>query len=159
MFFKPSANKKQIDELINDRLNLLLIDRFQDYFSHKATIRANYQVARPDANSGYIAKIQTNGIARHPAQLYESISCVILFVVLLLLWLRARENLVPGRLFSIFLIWCFGMRFLFEFLKEVQEPFEKGLPINMGQILSIPLVLAGIGILIYTFRKKEIKNT
>lgn len=160
LFFKPEATQHQVDDLVNNHFDPLLSDsRLSEYFDHSPSIRADYKIAKPDANAGYVAKIHTYGIARHPAQLYESISCIILFVVLLLLWLRSRENLVPGRLFSIFLIWCFGMRFLFEFLKEVQEPFEKGLPINMGQILSIPLVIVGIGIFIYTLRKKEVKNS
>lgn len=102
------------------------------------------------------ARISTLGIARHPAQLYESIACVILFVLLYWLWTRYRENLPPGRLLGIFLIWCFGLRFLFEYLKEVQVDFEKDMSLNMGQILSIPLVIAGIIILAMSYRKKTV---
>jgi prolipoprotein diacylglyceryltransferase len=101
------------------------------------------------------ARIQTTGISRHPAQLYESISCVFLFALLFSIWKRYKENLPTGRLFGIFLIVCFGLRFIYEFLKENQVSFEDKLPINMGQILSIPLVLAGIGVLWYSYRKKN----
>ena len=55
---------------------------------------------------------------------------------------------------GIFLIVCFGLRFIYEFLKENQVTFENNLPINMGQILSIPLVLAGFVVLFISFKKK-----
>jgi prolipoprotein diacylglyceryltransferase len=107
----------------------------------------------------FMARISTFGIARHPAQLYESISCVILFLFLFWIWNKHREKLPAGRLLGIFLIWCFGLRILFEFVKEVQEPFEESMLLNMGQILSIPLVFAGIFILLMSYRKKALVST
>jgi phosphatidylglycerol---prolipoprotein diacylglyceryl transferase len=101
------------------------------------------------------ARISTFGISRHPAQLYESISCVFLFLFLFWIWSKYKENLPAGRLLGIFLIWCFGLRFFFEFLKEVQEPFEKDMTLNMGQLLSIPLVIAGIVIVAFSYRKGQ----
>lgn len=92
---------------------------------------------------------------RHPAQLYESLSCLVLFGVLYYLWNRFRGQLPQGILLGIFIIWVFGLRFLFEYLKENQEAFEAGLPFNMGQILSVPAVLLGIGIMIYAKSNKN----
>jgi prolipoprotein diacylglyceryl transferase len=103
----------------------------------------------------YEAVLYTNVIPRHPAQLYESISCVVLFILLFVLWARDKEKLAPGRLFAVFLMVCFGLRFFYEYLKENQVAFEDSLPLNMGQILSIPLFIAGVIIFIWTFRKKE----
>ena len=74
------------------------------------------------------------------------------------LWSRQKENLPAGRLLGIFLIWCFGLRFVFEYLKENQESFEDNMILNMGQILSIPLVIAGIVILLLSYQKKEQQN-
>jgi phosphatidylglycerol---prolipoprotein diacylglyceryl transferase len=158
IFFKPHATQAQVDGLLNDRVLPLLSNRLYEYFDETPQQRIDYKIAKPDAE-GFVAKINTLGIARHPGQLYEAISCVILFLVLFAIWNRNREKLVTGRIFGIFLVWCFGMRIVIEFLKENQEAFEDKLPINMGQILSIPLVLAGIAILIYTARKKDPKNT
>jgi phosphatidylglycerol:prolipoprotein diacylglycerol transferase len=158
IFFKPQANEGQVDDLVNNRVLPLLTGRLYEYFDETPQLRLNYKIAKPNAE-GFVAKINTVGIARHPGQLYEAISCVILFLVLFAIWNRNREKLVTGRIFGIFLVWCFGMRIMIEFLKENQEAFEDKLPINMGQILSIPLVVAGIIILIYTSRKKEPKNT
>ena len=81
---------------------------------------------------------------RHPAQLYEAITCLFLFFVLLGLWNKFKAALPPGRLLGVFLIWIFGLRFVYEFLKENQVSFEDTLPLNMGQILSIPAVLLGV---------------
>jgi prolipoprotein diacylglyceryltransferase len=153
IFFKPSANENQIDGLVNGPVRQLLTSQLYEFFDESPKLRLDYQIANPD-NKGFVAKINTTGIARHPAQLYESISCLLLFLVLLAIWARYKEKLVQGRIFSIFLIWCFGMRFLFEYLKENQEAFEASLPINMGQILSIPLILVGIVLLVVSFRKK-----
>lgn len=85
---------------------------------------------------------------RHPSQLYESITCLILFFILFALWNKHKATTPPGRLLGIFLIWIFGLRFMYEFLKENQVSFEDTLPLNMGQILSIPAVLLGIFLVI-----------
>lgn len=82
-------------------------------------------------------------IPRHPAQLYESISSLILFFILLGIWNRYKSRLPEGTLLGIFLIWIFTLRFFYEFLKENQVAFEDNLALNMGQVLSIPAVLLG----------------
>jgi phosphatidylglycerol---prolipoprotein diacylglyceryl transferase len=130
-----------------------VLENYVEEFFEMASLEPSVEVVKQN-NGTVAARISTLGIARHPAQLYESIACVILFILLYAIWANYRENLPPGRLLGIFLIWCFGLRFLFEYLKEVQVDFEKGLPINMGQILSIPLIIAGIIILVISYRKK-----
>ena len=46
------------------------------------------------------------------------------------------------------------MRFLIEFIKQPQVGFEQSMTLNMGQLLSIPFILVGVGILVYSFIKK-----
>jgi phosphatidylglycerol:prolipoprotein diacylglycerol transferase len=125
--------------------------RLDEFFDTTGDI--GYDMA-PQKDGSLAARLTVVGIARHPAQLYESISCVFLFILLLAIWWKYKENLPPGRLLGIFLIVCFGLRFLYEFLKENQEAFEDKLPLNMGQILSIPLIIAGIFIVLYSFKVK-----
>jgi phosphatidylglycerol:prolipoprotein diacylglycerol transferase len=81
---------------------------------------------------------------RHPAQLYESISCLVLFFILFALWNKFRTKTPRGLLVGIFFVWVFTLRFLYEFLKENQEAFEADYSLNMGQMLSIPAVALGL---------------
>jgi prolipoprotein diacylglyceryl transferase len=93
---------------------------------------------------------------RHPAQLYEAIYCVILLFILYGIWKRKRTELKEGYLFGLFLIILFGLRFIDEYFKINQVPFEDALPLNMGQILSIPFVVVGI-YLVYRARSQKIQ--
>ena len=95
-------------------------------------------------------------VARHPAQLYESISCLVLFVILFFLYKRWKEKTPRGLLTGIFFVWIFGLRFFYEFLKENQEQFEDSMALNMGQILSIPVVLFGLFVMVKALREKPI---
>jgi len=117
--------------------------------------RFNNFTLNPDGS----LRMTPEAITRHPAQLYEALSCLVLFGLLFYIWNKFKEKTPRGLLLGIFLIWVFGLRFCYEFLKENQETFEDQMALNMGQILSIPAVLLGIGILIYTFTKgKSIEN-
>lgn len=89
-----------------------------------------------------------DNVPRHPAQLYESIYCLFLFILLFTLWYRYKATMRNGFLFGWFLIILFTLRFIDEFFKVNQVSFENDLILNMGQILSIPFVILGIVILI-----------
>jgi phosphatidylglycerol---prolipoprotein diacylglyceryl transferase len=91
--------------------------------------------------------------ARHPSQLYESLFCFLLFGLLLLIYLQKKENTASGRLLGWFLVLLFIQRILVEFTKENQVSFENSLFLNMGQILSLPLVFVGIFILYRSYTK------
>jgi prolipoprotein diacylglyceryl transferase len=83
-------------------------------------------------------------IPRHPSQLYEAIFYFILTIALYLIWKSGRFYKNNGFIFGLGMTLIFTQRFLIEFLKENQVPFEENLTLNMGQILSIPLALVGI---------------
>ena len=154
LFFKKGVTGEQARNFTDVTARNVLGNNLTEFFaSHQGNITSGVQLL----NDGKVgSRISTYGIARHPAQLYESISCVILFLFLFWIWSGHKENLPAGRLLGIFLIWCFGLRFFFEFLKENQEAFEEGMVLNMGQILSIPLVIAGIIIVILSYRKHNV---
>jgi len=96
---------------------------------------------------------RVDGMPRHPAQLYEALECLIIFVILFIVYKR-RGALVPrGMLLGLFLILIFGFRFFVEFFKENQVAFEQRMPLHMGQILSIPAVLTGFFLCLRTFRR------
>ncbi|RMF55560.1 MAG: prolipoprotein diacylglyceryl transferase [Calditrichaeota bacterium] len=87
---------------------------------------------------------RVDNIPRHPTQIYEAIAYLGIFGIFYRLYSKNWKNLRQGYLFGLFLISVFGFRFFVEFFKEVQSPWETKLPLDMGQILSIPFVLAGI---------------
>jgi phosphatidylglycerol---prolipoprotein diacylglyceryl transferase len=154
LFFKKGVTEENAEEFANYAAGNILDNSADEHFDYNAN-NSSIEVVK-EASGNYAARIATYGIARHPAQMYESVACVILFVLLYLIWNRYKENLPPGRLLGIFLIWCFGLRFVFEYLKEPQVDFEKTMTLNMGQILSIPLFIAGIIILAISYRKKAV---
>ena len=90
----------------------------------------------------------------HPTQIYEALCYIVVSVVLILLYRKPRYARKHGLMLGVFLIMVFSARFFIEFLKQNQESFEQGMALNMGQILSIPAVIGGIGLVIYAFRKK-----
>ncbi len=92
---------------------------------------------------------------RHPSQLYESLSCLALFVLLMWIWSLKKQNTRHGLLTGIFMVVLFTLRFLYEFLKENQSDFENLMTINMGQWLSIPGVVFGLIVLFVAFNGKQ----
>ena len=103
--------------------------------------------------------VQRDGLPRHPAQLYEAIAYLLLFI--LMLWLYKKDKaqnkkslsslnsqlstkVGTGWYFGLCLTWIFTFRFFVEFLKKEQVAFEQGMPLDMGQLLSIPFVIVGI---------------
>jgi phosphatidylglycerol:prolipoprotein diacylglycerol transferase len=103
---------------------------------------------------------KVDNIPRHPAQLYEAIYSFILFVLSFWVWYKFRTRMRNGFIFGWFLVILFTLRFIVEFFKINQSSFEDSLVLNMGQILSIPFILAGIGILLkIRFRKEPLIYT
>lgn len=81
---------------------------------------------------------------RHPAQLYEAIAYLFIFIILFLYYKQNFGLLKEGFIFGLFLILIFVSRFFIEFFKENQSDFEQGMLLNMGQLLSIPLIAWGL---------------
>ncbi len=101
------------------------------------------------------ATISTYGKPRYPTQLYESSSYFLLFIFLFFVWTIKKKETPSGRIFGLFMILLFTLRFFHEFLKVNQVAFEENIPLNMGQWLSIPFVIVGIFVLARSFRKKQ----
>lgn len=91
-------------------------------------------------------------IPRHPTQLYEAAAYLLIFTLLLWIYKSKKPIVKDGFIFGIFLALLFLARFFIEFYKENQVNFENQLVLNMGQLLSIPFILAGLTF-IYLKRK------
>lgn len=80
---------------------------------------------------------------RHPGQLYEALAYLFLFGLIFFIYKRNPKKVGTGLFFGLCIFLIFVFRFAIEYTKEIQVAFESGLPIDMGQILSIPLIILG----------------
>jgi prolipoprotein diacylglyceryl transferase len=103
---------------------------------------------------GFVFELRGETEPKHPTQLYEGFTYLLLGFALIALYKNRLDKMWRGEFIGIFLLVCFGSRFLIEFIKEPQVDFEKTMLLNMGQLLSIPFILLGIGFLIWAFAKK-----
>ena len=85
---------------------------------------------------------------RHPGQLYEAISYAIFFFVIYAIYRKHPEKVGTGFFVGLCLTLVFTARFIIEFFKDIQEPFEAGMPLDMGQLLSIPIIVVGIACMV-----------
>ena len=87
---------------------------------------------------------------RHPGQLYEAIAYFVFFFVGIWLYRKHPQRVGTGFFFGLCLTLIFTFRFFIEYTKDIQVDFESGMPLNMGQILSLPFIAIGI----YCMRRK-----
>ena len=92
---------------------------------------------------------------RHPGQLYEAIAYAIFFFIGWYLYKKKPERVGTGFFFGLCLTLIFTFRFVIEYTKDIQEEFEAGMLLNMGQILSIPFVVFGIWLIVRSFKKMK----
>ncbi len=96
------------------------------------------------------------GIACHPTQIYEALAYFALFGLLMWMYWKKNSEERPGLIFGVFLTWLFSARFIIEFIKNPQEDFERDMLLNMGQLLSIPFIIAGVVIIIISLNRKRL---
>ncbi|RIV46935.1 prolipoprotein diacylglyceryl transferase [Flagellimonas pelagia] len=94
---------------------------------------------------------------RHPAQLYEAICYVFVFIILYQLYWKTNKKDKPGYLFGLFMALLFIVRFVVEFFKKSQGGFEDSLGdvLTTGQWLSIPMIIIGLYFMFRPTLEKE----
>jgi prolipoprotein diacylglyceryl transferase len=92
-------------------------------------------------------------VACHPTQLYEALSYILIFTVLFIFYRKNHMKVRDGFIFGVFMILLFAARFFIEFVKNDQVAFEAGMKFNMGQLLSLPFILAGILMIVWTAKQ------
>ena len=155
MYFYAKKHLQKPWLFILDRLAIMvalsgLFIRMGNFFNSEIVGKAT------GSDFGVIFKANGEDFARHPTQIYEAISYLILFFVMWFLYWKTNIKEKTGFLFGLFMTVLWLMRFLIEFLKEEQvEGREEGFfnLFNTGQILSIPLILIGLWLMIRTFKK------
>jgi phosphatidylglycerol---prolipoprotein diacylglyceryl transferase len=101
----------------------------------------------------FVRDLEHITVPRHPAQLYEAVAYLLIFIFLLAFYFRTKGISRHGLIFGFFLVLVFTFRFIIEFFKENQSLFEEKMFLNMGQLLSIPLILLGLYLLIRKEKK------
>lgn len=103
-----------------------------------------------DAAFGFIFRQLGEDFARHPVQLYESVSYLLIFFVLMYMYWRTDAGQKLGRLTGFFFVAIFSARFLLEYFKRSQGGLEEAVnnALTTGQILSIPFILVGLFLLL-----------
>lgn len=95
----------------------------------------------------------------HPTQLYEALAYLLTFGVVMWLYWKRNAQEREGLLFGVFMLGIFGARFLVEFVKNVQEPWEMSMRaacgMDMGQLLSIPFIVLGVWLIIRAMRRER----
>jgi len=109
-------------------------------------------ISTKEGNQGHITIL---GIPRHPTQIYESFLYFLLFLYLMYVYNKYKSRTSEGRILGLFMFILFSVRFVVEFLKVPQVEFENNLTLNMGQLLSIPIIVAGLFILLRSFKQKN----
>jgi phosphatidylglycerol:prolipoprotein diacylglycerol transferase len=106
-----------------------------------------------DASWGMVFP-HVDNLPRHPSQLYEfALEGVLLFVIL---WLYAKKPRPVGAVSGLFLIGYGSFRFLAEFTRNPDDGIFglMTLGISMGQWLSLPMVITGILMMIWSIRRR-----
>lgn len=97
---------------------------------------------------------RVDSMPRHPGQLYEAMAYALLLAIGWALYRRYPQRVGTGFFFGLCLAYIFTARFFIEYTKDIQEAFEADMPLNMGQLLSIPFVIIGVMCIVMSRRKR-----
>lgn len=100
---------------------------------------------------GFVFERNNEIFPKHPTQLYEALAYVLIFLICYYVYARNDSKPRRGFIFGLFMVLLFTARFLIEYVKEPQVEFEVGMKLNMGQMLSIPFIIAGVVFVIFSY--------
>jgi phosphatidylglycerol---prolipoprotein diacylglyceryl transferase len=110
-------------------------------------------LGKPTDGSWGVIFSRVDQVPRHPAMIYESICYMFIFALTYTLYRKWRARSPDGLLFGMVVGLIMICRFFIEFFKEVQEPFERGMVLNMGQLLSLPFIAVSLYLVVRGFRR------
>lgn len=120
----------------------------------------NSEIIGKPTNSDYgvIFKQIGETFPRHPAQLYEAGCYIIVFIILWFTYWKTDKKEKTGFIFGLFLVMLWTVRFFVEFVKKAQVEARAELPLNTGQLLSIPFILLGLYFISRSIKSKSIEK-
>ena len=143
------------------KLNLLwLLDRVAiptalfGFFVRMGNFMNSEIIGKPTEVPWAVVFTRVDSLPRHPAQLYEAISYLMIFFVLTYIYKSRKASLKSGFLFGLFLVLIFSARFMIEFVKVKQAAYTSEISLTTGQDLSIPFLIFGVFLIVWSFRKK-----
>lgn len=138
---------------------LFLLDRLAiataifGFFVRMANFMNSEILGLPSSQPWAIIFERIDNLPRHPAQLYEAFAYLATFLLLIALYKGTKLKQRHGVLFGIFLCLIFSARFMIEFIKVKQATYAGDLVFSTGQLLSIPFLLVGIGLVFFAKTK------
>lgn len=160
IFESEVYKEERIRNSIEKSFNFLLPKTFSEdtHVIQKRGKKTNYNFDRTEKELSL--KFNTIGVYRHPAQLYEALTYLIIGLIMFFIWQKYKLRLRPGSLLGFCFFTFFSIRFLLENLKENQVKNEVlmignnlATGLNYGQALSIPFVIFGAYLLFRNFKK------
>jgi len=113
----------------------------------------NSEIVGIKSNSSFgVIFDRVDNILRHPVVLYEAFAYFLIFLILLNLYIKLTPKKYTNLGFGLVLVLGFGSRVFLEQFKTIQSQFATDLPLSMGQILSLPYIVAGIILLIISLK-------
>ncbi len=110
-------------------------------------------------DSGFIFKQLGEDFPRYPTQLYEAGAYFSLLFIMMYLYWKTDVRKYEGVLFGVFFTLLWTIRLFVEFYKEPQDNKDAQLlldtGLNTGQWLSIPMLLIGIGFIVYGYKSHK----
>ncbi len=125
------------------------------FFVRMANFVNSEIVGNPTTVAWGIVFARVDKLARHPVQLYEAFSYLSIFFILAALFFRTEGKQKPGFLFGVFLCLIFIARIVIEFFKTKQAAYGNELVFSTGQMLSVPFLLVGIGLIVWSSKQQK----
>lgn len=106
---------------------------------------------------GFVFERAHETLPAHPTQIYEALCYFALFALLMWMYWKRNSEERPWLITGVFFVGIFLPRFLIEYIKNVQEPWELAMRaqygLDQGQLLSIPFILLGVALIIYSLSR------
>lgn len=103
----------------------------------------------------FTASTKIFAVPKHPTHLYESFAYLLTFLLLMWLYWKKGAGNIPWLMTGILFTGIFVARFFIEFIKEDQVAKELDMTLNLGQKLSIPFVVLGCFLIVYSLLGKS----
>jgi len=155
MYIYARRNKENFIQIIDV---MAVVGSFFTAFVRIGNLFNSEILGSPTAVPWAFIFVKIDDIPRHPTQLYEAISYVLVSVIMYIVYRKNRKDFQNGFLTGLVIVLHFICRIIIEFFKEKQVDFEDNMILNMGQLLSFPFIFGGFALMYYGYKKTKKDN-